>query len=250
MNLQEKTNHLNALQWNWSNCQACMLCQSRTNVVFGYGNPDAQIMIIGEAPGANEDEKGVPFVGNAGQLLDQYLTQVSAQPDLLDEVARGTDAGRVRQLLLREYYFTNIVCCRPPENRDPTPKEIEACRSRLLEIIYTVDPMLIITVGGIAISSLLGKKVAITSARGELFEIEVPGRIVSYKKPVLAVLHTAFLLRQNDFKQPGGFGEKTYHDFLRAHHILDEHLWRNFGFPRPRDANRKCVRCGRVHGTT
>jgi len=239
---------LNQVHYQWSSCKSCGLCETRKNVVFGYGNPDAKILLVGEAPGANEDESGTPFIGNAGHLLDEYLAQVSANETVIKMFANGCSPEELRRELLSEYYYTNIVACRPPENRDPTPKEVEACRSRLMSIIYVVDPALIIAVGGIATSALVGKKkIAITSARGELFDIEIQGHYTTYKKPVLAILHTSFLLRQNDFKQPGGYGQKTYHDLLRAHHIMDKYNLLEQGMNRPLDKTGKCIRCGKAH---
>src|SRR5512138_3973877 len=199
------------LQQLWSGCQACGLCQERNTVVFGYGNPDAQVMIIGEAPGETEDREGLPFIGAAGQLLDIYLGQAAFREDIqlkVDEIneARKIDEKNalrrdLRGMLLDEFYFTNVVMCRPPDNRDPIPKELEACRTRLLEQIYQVDPVIILTAGRIATEALIGKKVSITQMRGEIFDVEVPGRVHPIKYPVLAVLHPSFLLRKNDFNQ-------------------------------------------------
>lgn len=227
----DKDHALSWLKDSWSNCMACNLCQGRTNVVFGYGNPNAQIMIIGEAPGQNEDETGYPFVGAAGQLLDQYLAQVSARDDIQEIVdrisaTRKMDEKRenislLRERLLDDFYFTNVVMCRPPDNRDPTPKEVEICKTRLMAQIYTVDPVLIISAGKIATESLLERKVSITQMRGDIFDIEVQGVGGPIRYPVLAVLHPSFLLRKNDFKQKGGDGVKTYNDFVRAMDIID-----------------------------
>lgn len=246
MNTQEKINALNHMHWQWAQCQGCLLCQKRKNVVFGYGNPDAKIMIVGEAPGAHEDEQGIPFVGNSGQLLDQILAQASANEEIVNLVSdqENYNPTRLRQLLLNTYFYTNVVACRPPENRDPTPTEVETCRSRLLGLIYIVDPVLIITVGAIATSAVVGKKIAITTARGELYDVDIQGHTVSYKKPVLAMLHPSYLLRMNDFKQEGGHAQNTYFDALKALHILDEHLFQDFQVPRPRDGS-GCIRCGK-----
>lgn len=215
----------------WANCQSCGLCQTRNNVVFGYGNPDAQVMIIGEAPGESEDRQGVPFIGAAGQLLDNYLAESAWREDIKTAMegvhaAKKTDEKdyfrrQLRDALLSEVYFTNVVMCRPPDNRDPIPKEIEACRTRLLQQIYFVDPVIILTAGRIATEALIGKKVSILQTRGELFDVEVPGRIHPIKYPVLAILHPSYLLRKNDFKQRGGDGMKTYNDFIRTMNIVD-----------------------------
>lgn len=240
---------LQVLRNEWANCNKCMLCNERTNIVFGYGNPNAQVMIIGEAPGANEDQTGLPFVGAAGNLLDQYLGQTSYREDVkqvLEDMSstRKTDErlallSKLRDLLLDDFYFTNVVMCRPPENRDPTPKEIEACRVRLHEQIYIVDPSLIICAGRIATEALLGKKVSITQSRGDLFDIEIPGRVYPIKYPVMAVLHPSFLLRSNDFKQKGGNGAKTYNDYVRAMNLIDVHNLSHYGMAIPQNRPKK-----------
>jgi DNA polymerase len=214
------------------------------NVVFGFGNPDAQVMIIGEAPGENEDRHGFPFIGQAGQILHQFLGDVSARQDVINAYCGATDkkakAGeissarnRLLDLLLQEFYFTNIVMCRPPENRDPIPKEVEACRSRLLEQIYTVDPVIIIVAGRIAAEAVIGKKVSVTSVRGELFDVEFQGKGVTYRYPVMPVLHPSYLMRKNDYRQAGGEAEKTRDDLLRAMMLVDEFNLRHYGMQKP-----------------
>lgn len=239
-------NKIEALGWlqqTWAACRGCSLCEERNSVVFGYGNPNAQILIVGEAPGENEDRQGLPFIGAAGQLLDQYLGYASIRDDVKDLVEsinreknkRGSESDRkeLRNLLLDEFYFTNVVMCRPPENRDPIPKELEACRTRLLEQIYLVDPILVVAAGKIAAGAILGKKVTITQDRGEMFDIEIPGRTQNVRYPMLAVLHPSYLLRKNDFKQKGGDGVKTYNDFVRAMNIVDKYNESHYGMPIP-----------------
>ncbi len=240
----DKLNHLGELYRAWSNCRGCHLAEGRRNVVFGYGNPNAQVMIIGEAPGENEDLSGLPFVGKAGMLLDQYLASTTSRQEVLDlhtnlnsikqqnasaENQRNELRIQMREALAEEFYFANVVMCRPPDNRDPMPEEIAACRPRLLEQIYTIDPLLIITAGAVATSVLVGKKVAITAARGELFDIDLPGRTMPLRYSVMAVLHPAYLARINDFRQKGGETHKTYKDFLRAMYLIDEFNKRHFG---------------------
>lgn len=238
-----KEDALLQLHQAWYNCQACGLCQERTNTVYGYGNPDAQLMVVGEAPGETEDRYGVPFIGAAGQLLDLYLGQVSWREDvqiIIDHINgskkqadKDDNRRQLREILLGDTYFTNIVMCRPPENRDPIPKEIEACKPRLLEQIYTVDPVLIVAAGRIATEALIGKKVAITQARGELFDVEFTGRIHPLRYPVLAVLHPSYLLRRNDFRQKGGEGQKTYNDFVRSMNLIDRYNESHYDMPVP-----------------
>lgn len=237
-----KEQYLAALQEAWSGCRACGLCEERRNIVFGYGNPDATVMIIGEAPGEAEDATGYPFVGASGQLLDQFLGQVSAHQsiqDLLDDIsdAKGRAnmemRAQLRHKLLYDYFLTNIVMCRPPENRDPIPKEWAACRTRLLEQIYTVDPVLIICAGRLAAEAVIGKKISITSSRGDIYDVDFPGRTTTIRYPVMPVLHPAYLMRKNDFKQKGGDGVKTYNDFVRSMNIIDLYNSNHFDIPVP-----------------
>jgi uracil-DNA glycosylase family 4 len=239
----DKAAALGALQQAWSDCRSCGLCEGRNSVVFGYGNPNAQVMIIGEAPGETEDRQGLPFVGLTGQLLDQFLGYASAREEvklLVETINRAAkksqaeaDRRDLRDLLLEEFYFCNVVMCRPPENRDPLPKEVEVCRIRLLEQIYLVDPVLIVTAGRIATEALVGKKVSITQQRGEMFDVEIPGRMHPVRYPILAILHPSYLLRKNDFRQKGGDGMKTYNDFIRTMNIVDKYNEAHYGAPIP-----------------
>ena len=246
--MSSKADWLSQLQTAWSACQGCMLANSRKSVVFGYGNPDAKILIVGEAPGTQEDRQGFPFVGDSGYLLDQYLTAVSVEPGLVEQAGylesedtlRDYDPEIVRSLLRNSVFYTNAVACRPPENRDPTTTEIATCRPRLTEIIYTVDPALIVCAGRVAIETLVGKKISITKDRGEIFDIQIPGRsidaegntnMVTY--PALAVLHPAYLWRVNDFNQRGGMSDKTGMDYLHAMHIVDWFNYLHYDIPRP-----------------
>ena len=246
---ETKTTYLNALHQAWAGCQACGLCKERTRVVFGYGSPDAQVMIIGESPGENEDRVGLPFVGQSGLLLDQFLGNVSSRQEVIQTLqsllattgrSQGAEQERneyrikLRELLCQEFYFTNVVMCKPPENRDPAPKEMEACRTRLLEQIYTIDPVIVIAAGRIAAEAVIGKKISITQARGEIFDVEYQGKSVKFVYPVMAVLHPSYLLRTNDFNNKGDSqGKKTYNDFLRAMKIVDEFNLRHYGVDLP-----------------
>lgn len=239
-----KEQYLASLRHAWADCHACGLCNERRQTVFGYGNPDAQVMIIGEAPGENEDKTGDPFVGAAGQLLDQYLAYVSARDEVQDcvntlnklrnEDDRFSYRRKLRELLLEDYYFTNVVMCKPPENRDPIPKEMDACRARLIEQIYTIDPVVVVAAGSIAATAIVGKKVAITSQRGELLDIDIPGKVVPVRYPMMPILHPSYLLRVNDFKQRGGNGTKTYNDLVRVMEIVDAYNLRHHGVPIPK----------------
>jgi uracil-DNA glycosylase family 4 len=155
-------------------CTNCELCHSRTNTVFGDGDPDADLMFVGEGPGRNEDEQGRPFVGRAGDLLSKMI------------VAMGLSREQV--------YIANIVKCRPPQNRTPTPHEVQACWDYLRRQIKTIQPKVIVSVGGPATSMLLDTKKGITSIRGTWHEYDPPGKDGG-PIPVMPTFHPAYLLR-------------------------------------------------------
>ena len=144
----ERAASLLALAEEASGCTACELAATRTNVVFGYGDPDAAVMIVGEGPGKAEDEQGLPFVGRSGQLLDQLLGEI----------------GLSRQ---ENVYIANVVKCRPPGNRDPRPAEIEACSDYLRDQLRLVDPKVVVTLGNFSSKLLLRAETGITRLRGE-----------------------------------------------------------------------------------
>jgi len=127
---------------------ACPLAAERTKLVFGAGNADADLMFVGEAPGANEDLQGLPFVGRAGALLDQLLVEVG--------IERPKDA-----------FTTNVLNCRPPGNRDPLPEEIELCEPYLFRKIELIEPKVVCTLGNFATKLLSGSQTGITSVHGE-----------------------------------------------------------------------------------
>ena len=137
-------------------CRQCPLGSMRTNPVFGMGNADADLMFVGEAPGAEEDRQGLPFVGRAGKLLDE----------LLDEI------GMERK---RDAWVSNVLKCRPPGNRDPQPDEIESCRPYLERQIQLIEPRVICTLGNFATKLLTGSPTGITRVRGRPQEREVAG---------------------------------------------------------------------------
>lgn len=160
--------NLSELSQHCRDCQRCQLAQTRQHVVISRGNPNAKIMIIGEAPGQNEDETGLPFVGRAGQLLDKILDSVKFNRE-------------------EDIYICNIIKCRPPNNRVPTPEEINACRPYLLEQIRLVNPQIILFAGATAVRGLTGDKRGITKIRGTWMEWE--GRLC------MAIFHPSYLLR-------------------------------------------------------
>jgi DNA polymerase len=139
-------------------CTRCRLAQGRTQVVFGAGNPRADLMFVGEAPGFHEDKQGVPFVGQAGKLLDGLLAGV--------------------QLRREDVYIANVLKCRPPGNRDPQPDEIEACEPHLFRQIELIEPKVIATLGNFATKLLSGRPLGITRVHGQEQELTIAGRSV------------------------------------------------------------------------
>lgn len=175
-------------------CQACRLCQTRQNVVFADGNPDAQLMIIGEGPGQREDELGLPFVGRAGQLLDKILASVN--------IDRKKDT-----------YICNMVKCRPPGNRVPGKDEMEACRSFLEAQIEFVKPKLIVLAGSTAVQGVLQVKDPISRIRGKWFDFKNGAK-------VMPVFHPSFLLR-NESREVGSPKWLMWQDIKEIRRALD-----------------------------
>ena len=172
---QEKIRVLENIKNVCAQCTNCKLCLGRTNVVFSDGNPDAQIMLIGEAPGANEDARGVPFVGRAGQLLDKFLE----------------DAGISRK---KDLYICNTVKCRPPENRVPTADEKNACRVYLEAQISLVRPKIILLCGMTAVQSMMETKLPISKIRGEWFD-------APFGAKMMPIFHPSYLLRNHSIEE-------------------------------------------------
>lgn len=148
-------------------CQGCTLCSGRRNIVFGVGNPQAEVVFVGEAPGREEDIRGEPFVGEAGRLLDRILLAM----------------GLKRQ----DVYICNVEKCRPPGNRDPRPDEVEACEPYLKRQLAAIRPRLIVALGRFAVQTLLRDQSPISRQRGHWREYE--------GIPLMPTYHPAFLLR-------------------------------------------------------
>lgn len=166
---------VNTLNWQElkdriAGCRRCELCQTRTNTVFGVGNPNADVMVIGEAPGADEDAKGEPFVGKAGQLLDNMLKAI------------GLDRKKV--------FIANILKCRPPANRNPSVDEVVACESYLMRQIDLIKPKLILSVGGVSAKNLLKTDEAVGRLR------QHRQQLVGRNIPIQVTYHPAYLLRK------------------------------------------------------
>ncbi|MGI9628296.1 MAG: uracil-DNA glycosylase [Longimicrobiales bacterium] len=169
-------------------CRRCRLSEGRTQVVFSDGHPSARLMVVGEAPGANEDATGLPFVGQAGKLLDLMLASVGLSRE--DTV-----------------YICNVLKCRPPGNRNPLPDEIEACSSLLKRQIESVAPEVILGVGSFAAQWLTGAQKALGKLRGEVYSYQGVPLVVTY--------HPAALLRNPNWSRP------TWDDFQLLRQVMD-----------------------------
>lgn len=179
---------LRALTSRVGDCRACRLCEERNSIVFGGGNPSAGILCIGEGPGANEDIQGEPFVGRAGKLLDNILAAIDLDRDSV--------------------YITNIVKCRPPGNRNPSPDEVAACWWILEEQIRIMKPGIIVSLGAPASRTMTGSTEGIGKLRGSIHRY---GDI-----PVLPTYHPAALLRTQALKRP------VWEDMKKLKKLLDE----------------------------
>ncbi len=165
--LPSETGPLQSIREEIGDCKRCRLCEGRTHIVFGVGDPCATLMFIGEGPGEEEDRQGLPFVGRAGQLLTKMIAAM----------------GKTREAV----YIANIVKCRPPNNRNPQPDEIAACRPFLMQQISAIRPKIICTLGAFATKTLLETEQAISSLRGRFHRL---GDI-----QVMPTYHPAYLLR-------------------------------------------------------
>ena len=182
------------LQAAVAGCTACGLCQSRTQTVFGVGSRAASWMIVGEAPGAEEDARGEPFVGQAGKLLDNMLAAIGL-----------TRTGQTPQSV----FIANVLKCRPPNNRNPDPGEVAQCEPFLRRQVELVNPKLVLVMGRFAAQALLGTDASIASLRGQVHGIDVAGRRV----PVVVTYHPAYLLRNLGDKA------KSWADLCFARHV-------------------------------
>lgn len=177
--MSDKNKEFDALRQECLKCTACGLCETRTNVVFGTGADNAEVMFIGEGPGENEDLTGEPFVGRGGKLLDKMLTAV--------------DLDRHKNI-----YIANIVKCRPPKNRDPLPEEQEQCIKWLRKQFAILKPKIVVCLGRIAAAKIIKPDIKITKEHGIFFE----------KNGILmmAIYHPAALLRNQNYK-PDAFND-------------------------------------------
>jgi len=172
--IPDKGEILSKLALKYKDCKKCGLSNTRHNFVYGQGNPDADIMFIGEGPGEQEDRQGIPFVGAAGQLFNKMLKAISLERE--------------------EVYITNIVKCRPPKNRNPLPDEIESCIPYLYEQIWIIRPKIICALGKVAGNSLLNNNDTLGSMRGKFYNFQDIKLMVTY--------HPSALLYHIEWKRP------------------------------------------------
>ncbi|MEI7475781.1 MAG: uracil-DNA glycosylase [bacterium] len=186
---------LNTLRDDCNSCYKCDLGKTRTKSVFSSGNPSAKLMLIGEAPGQQEDEQGIPFVGRAGKLLSQLLEN--------EGISRENDI-----------YICNTVKCRPPNNRVPSQSEKAACRSYLDAQISLIRPKLILLTGATSVASFLKTKLTITKIRGELFD-------GPFESKMMPIFHPSYLLR-NPSQEEGKPKWLMLQDLKKAKNLLNE----------------------------
>ena len=169
-------------------CQECPLGEIRNNFVFGVGNPQADIVFVGEAPGEKEDQLGIPFVGRAGKLLDKILLAINVSRD--------------------DIYICNVIKCRPPNNRDPLPEEVEKCEPYLVHQLQIIKPKLIVALGRVSACTILKTKEPLKDLRNKIFKYAGIDLLVTY--------HPAAILRNPNFKKP------TWDDFkiIRDKYLL------------------------------
>jgi uracil-DNA glycosylase len=169
----EDMNTLDAIRAEIGDCQRCKLAPKRTNIVFGSGNPEADLVFVGEAPGYDEDQQGLPFVGRAGQLLTKIIESI----DLKRE----------------DVYICNVLKCRPPDNRNPEPDEVAACNPFLKKQLATIQPKVVCCLGTFAAQTVLQMAAPISKLRGKFFDMD--------GMRVIATFHPAYLLRSPDKKR-------------------------------------------------
>jgi len=184
----KKAESLDELYEKIKDCKKCALGETRTKLVFGKGNPNADVLLIGEAPGAEEDKQGEPFVGRAGKLLTDILNAINFSRE--------------------EVYIANILKSRPPSNRNPLPAEVEACKPYLLKQIELIKPKIILCLGRVAANNLLNNDLPLGSMRGQVYEFNNIKTMVTY--------HPAALLRNPNWKRG------TWEDVQNFRKLYDE----------------------------
>ena len=191
-NISSENNNLTSLDEIIKKCKKCNLHKTRQNTVFGEGDPDSNIMIIGEAPGREEDEVGRPFVGRAGKLLNEFLKSINLNRDSV--------------------FIVNTIKCRPPENRDPEASEISACSDYLDQQINIIKPKVLVLLGKIAANRLLGEDMPMSELRLKKFFID------KYDIPIIVFYHPAYILRSPSQKK------KVWDDLQYLKGIIDSNV--------------------------
>jgi uracil-DNA glycosylase family 4 len=197
----------------WFGCTKCVLCEERNTTVVGYGELNADIMLIGEGPGEDEDMSGIPFVGKSGGILNMFLNHLGVDRD--------------------EVFINNLVSCRPPDNRNPKKEEIIACMPRLKTSIYLVDPIIIIALGALPTKYLTNTSKNITEARGNLLTTTVNRKQlplpkskhppIDVKYPVMPTYHPSFIYRNRSIKdKPDSCWEQFHSDLKLTLEIYDK----------------------------
>jgi DNA polymerase len=164
---------LDSIRAEMGDCQRCKLAPKRTNLVFGSGNPDAELVFVGEAPGFDEDQQGLPFVGRAGQLLTKIIESINIKRE--------------------DVYICNVLKCRPPDNRNPEPDEVAACNPFLRKQLATIRPKVVCCLGTFAAQTVLQMAAPISKLRGKFFDMD--------GMRVIATFHPAYLLRSPEKKR-------------------------------------------------
>lgn len=245
---ETKQDKLQALYDQWFNCTRCYLGEIRggEDIVFGLGNPEADVLIVGEAPGEEEERSLTPFVGASGRLLNQLLASISDDEEIKQEYINFCKGRRTKEMenkfhekvqewRYNEFFITNAVACRPPENATPTPAALKACWERLWNIIYVVDPLLIIVCGSTALQAVTRKQVLrITEKQGQVFDASYDGRFGKLTYPVMPVLHPSFLLRTADWKDDKGNYARTMKNLKSAMQLVDFLRNHHYGTPTPK----------------
>ena len=185
--LQSSSYKLNQYCNSIALCQECSLGQTRNNFVFGVGDSNAELMLVGEAPGEEEDQEGEPFVGRSGKLLNKILAAI----------------GKNR---LEGVYITNVLKCRPPNNRDPLSSEVDKCEPYLLKQVGMIKPKLILALGKVAARTLLKTDIPLKEMRGTMYDY--------YGTPLKVTYHPSTLLRNPDFKKLAWNDYKWVRDYL------------------------------------
>lgn len=224
---------LNILYDEYKDCQKCpSLCESRSQVVFGVGNPSADILVISESPGIEEDKIGIPLIGQSGKILDWYLCQYLGLSSFCADFSLKGGFKKsfiwpshedAKKELCKSVFYSSSVLCRPKDNRDPSHDELLNCKERLHKLIYAIDPLIILAVGKIALESLTSKRgVSILKSRGTLSEITVPGIYADLKYPVFSVLHPVYLMRAGFSENDDSPWTQTHKDIRKLVELLNE----------------------------